>query len=138
MSVPPLMPAAAPMTSAETTSKTPLASGWSPFFGGSPPMKAMFRTPSAHAPSRSAWIAIRFRSRLVICMIGSSPWSSSRWETAIGAIAMRAAWESVTLNASTWRLRPRARSRSESSDVPFGGVSSLVTTNPSPSSAVFR
>ena len=101
-------------------------------------MKAMLRTPSAQAPSRSAWIAIRFRSRPVICMIGSTPWSSRMWATAIGAIAIRAAWESVTLNASTWRLKPRARSTSESSDVPFGGVSSLVTTNPSPSSAVPR
>ena len=45
-------------------------------------MNTKLRTPSAAAPRMSAWIAMRLRSRAVICTIGSIPRSSSRRATA--------------------------------------------------------
>jgi len=47
----------------ESISKTAVASGYSPTFGGSPVMSSMFLSPSACAPSISDWRPMIFRSR---------------------------------------------------------------------------
>ena len=124
-----LSPRTVSMISTEPRSKTALASGWSPCDGASPVMSTTFETPSAAAASRSAWIAIRLRSRAVIWRMGSIPSSSRRRAAPTGAMLMRALWESVRLNASTCPASERAASSIGVRSSPLGGVSSLVTTN---------
>src|SRR5881398_3402658 len=48
----------------------------------------MLRTSRAWAPSRSAWMPMRFRSRQVKCMLMSSP-VASRTRSAVGRTAIR-------------------------------------------------
>src|SRR5438093_187920 len=66
------------------------ASGWFPCFGSSPLMKTKCSMPSAAAPSTSACSAMRFRSRPVICTIGSTPASRAITAAGIAAIAAEA------------------------------------------------
>ena len=47
----------------ESTSKTAVASGYGPIFGGSPVMMSRLRSPTADAPSRSLSMPSRLRSR---------------------------------------------------------------------------
>ena len=61
--------------------------------------------PNAAAPSRSDWMAMRFRSRHVICMVGSRPNSRSITATAMEDIRTTAVWQSVMFTASTRLLR---------------------------------
>ncbi len=129
MSWPSRRPRAAASISSVVRSNTPFASGWSPFFGLSPVMNRKLPTPSSAAPSRSAWIAIRFRSRAVTWTMGSTPRSISSRATAFGSTAMRARGDSVRLMASAYPFRASAFAKSSVRSVPLGGVSSVVTTN---------
>ena len=60
--------------------------------------------------------------------MGSTPWSSIRWPTATGSMAIRAAWDSVRLIALTYGFSRAALSSSGARSSPLGGVNSLVTT----------
>ena len=60
-------------------------------------MNTKFRRPSAAAPNRSDWTAMRLRSRLVTWTMTSMPRSCSSLPTARGSMAMRARGDSVTL-----------------------------------------
>src|SRR5207249_2079780 len=88
---------------------------WSPCTMWSPVRQRMLRTPNAAAPKRSLCSAIRFRSRHVTCMIGSTPSRASRAAAAHAAMWTIPAVLSGTFTASTWsrtsralRLHPRA------------------------------
>jgi hypothetical protein len=105
------------------------ASGWLPCFGSSPLMNTKFSIPSATAPRRSAWSAIRLRSRPVIWTIGSSPALRAITAAGIAAMATTERLLSVTLAASTTPRRASARRRTTPAAALFGGFSSAVTTN---------
>ena len=129
MNFPSRIPAAIFTRPTPSRSFTFTASGWLPCFGSSPLMNTKFSRPSAAAPSTSAWSAIRFRSRPVICTIGSTPDSRTRIAAGIAAIAATARLLSVTFTASTAPLSALARRRTTSALALLGGLSSAVTTN---------
>jgi hypothetical protein len=72
---------------------------------------------------------MRLRSRLVTWTMTSMPRSCSSLPTARGSIAMRARGDSVMLSASTESRSSSAVANNLVRSVPFGGVSSPVTTN---------
>src|SRR2546425_4967663 len=104
------------------------ASGWSPAVTSSPLISTMLRTPSAAAPSKSACNASRFRSRTVNCMIGSSPFSTSRWAAASDEICTWAPVLSVQLIASTDPRSTSARRQVASGSALLLEDNSAVTT----------
>src|SRR5215470_16907876 len=73
-------------------------------------------------------MAMRLRSRAVICTMGSSPRSCSRCATALGSTPMRARGDSVRLTASTQPFSSSALANRSDRSMPLGGVSSVVTT----------
>src|SRR5215469_15912347 len=85
--------------------------------------------PTDTAPSRSDCSAIRFRSRQVICMIGSMPTSRAAIADAQLDIRTCAPWLSVRFTASTQPSSSRARSFIASADAPRTGDSSEVMVN---------
>src|SRR3954464_6619975 len=127
-SVPAFMFAMSFASPLESRSPTCVASAsYLPTFIGSPVRPSTVRTPSAQAASRSDCRLMRFRSRPVICMIGSSPSSSIHAEQARGDSLTVAAWLSVTLAASTTGASARAALRTSSASGSTGGPSSAVT-----------
>jgi len=110
-------------------SKTPFASRSFPAEGGSPQRHSTFRTPRAAAPRRSAWSAIRFRSRTTICMTGSTPSWSTIAAAAREEICTRARVQSVTLHASTDPRYRAAFCRISVASADAGGAISAVTAN---------
>src|SRR5579862_5211509 len=90
-------------------------------------MTRIVRMPSAAAPSRSDWSAMRLRSRQVICMTGSSPAASTARLPAQLASRTFEPWLSVMLTAST---QPRSNVAARvigSVLAPRGGLISAVT-----------
>ena len=79
---------------------TAAASGSSPTDNGSPVRHRRLRAPSAQAPSRSAAIASRFRSRTVSCRVGSTPVLATIAAPATGDMCALAVGLSVTFTAS--------------------------------------
>ncbi len=73
ISTPRLRFRATPARATESMSKTPVALGYSPSFGGSPVMMSRFRTPIVEAPRRSDCMPIRLRSRQQKCRMASMP-----------------------------------------------------------------
>src|SRR5438477_8961130 len=92
-------------------------------------MNRKFGSPSAAAPRRSAWIAMRLRSRPVTWTIGSTPASRTSTAAGMAAIATFARLLSVTFAASTTPLSTSARRRTTDAAALLGGLSSAVRTN---------
>src|SRR5438270_12476424 len=86
------------------------------------------RTPSAAAPSRSACKPRRLRSRVVSCMIGSTPASLTRWAAASGERWTWAPVLSVQLTASACPRSAAARFRVTAGSGLSIADSSAVTT----------
>src|SRR5438067_5379185 len=86
------------------------------------------RTPSAAAPSRSACRPRRLRSRVVSCMIGSTPASLTRWAAASGDRWTWAPVLSVQLTASACPRSAAARFRVTAGSGLSIADSSAVTT----------
>ena len=99
---------ASPTMSSTDRSFTTVASGWSPIFNGSPVRQRRLRAPNAHAPSRSAVMPSRFRSRHVSCTVGSTPAADTNRTPASGDMCALAVGLSVTLAASTYPTSARA------------------------------
>ena len=120
---------ATPSSCVPSRSKTGLACGWSPCRGWSPVISSMFGMPSAEAASSSDWSAIRFRSRQVSCMIGSTPASSAARQPAQPAIRAVAPALSVMFTACTQSRSSAALRVTGSVLAPRGGLTSAVTAN---------
>src|ERR1022692_4324152 len=93
--------------------------------------------PIAEADSRSDCSAIRFRSRQVSCMIGSTPAASAARLPAQLASRTVALWLSVIFTASTQPRSSAALRRMGPASAPRGGPSSAVTAN-RPAASVCR
>src|SRR2546428_6814883 len=116
-----------------------LASGWSPAVTSSPLISSRLWMLSAAAPSKSACSASRFRSRTVSCMMGSNPFSTSRWAAASEDIWTCAPVLSVQLMASTDPRSTSARRQVASGSALLLEESSAVTAKwPWRSSAASR
>ena len=112
----------------ESRSNTGLVSGWSPAFGSSPPSRSRLRMPSAAAPINSPCSARRFRSRQVICRIGSISAPIRIAAAASAPIWARAPAPSVTLTASASPRSGAALRMRSCASQDSGGVTSAVMT----------
>ena len=77
----------------------------------------------------SPWIAIRLRSRQVICITGSQPACNSSAETPRLDMWQLAPLPSVTLIASTWPRKYSSRAYTSAGSAESGGENSAVTAN---------
>ena len=112
-----------------STSNTGLGGGISAGSGSSPRRISTLRTPMAEAPSRSAWSAIRLRSRQVNWRIGSIPAPARMAAPASADMWTIARGPSVTLSASTRPRNGSAASSSSPGAPEAGGTSSAVIAN---------